>query len=111
MPDSTHPAPDVPARGVHVIPGSAPEGVVPPSTSMATPRPVDQEPEEAAAWADRDPAGYHAAVRRDATAIVDRAAARHRTRTDVWLHRAHAALWGVLVVWLIVGISWWAVSR
>ncbi|NEA21583.1 hypothetical protein [Actinomadura bangladeshensis] len=34
-------SPDVPARGVHVIPGSVPEGVVPPSTSMATPRPDD----------------------------------------------------------------------
>lgn len=32
------PRPDVPARGVHVIPGEIPEGTVPPSTSMATPR-------------------------------------------------------------------------
>ncbi|HEX5568538.1 MAG TPA: hypothetical protein VFY14_16710 [Streptomyces sp.] len=39
MPDPTAPRPDVPARGVHVIPGSVPEGVVPPSTSMATPHP------------------------------------------------------------------------
>ncbi|GAA4225999.1 hypothetical protein GCM10022254_09450 [Actinomadura meridiana] len=37
MPDPTAPRPDVPARGVHVVPGEVPEGQVPPSASMHTP--------------------------------------------------------------------------
>ncbi|HEY9408907.1 MAG TPA: hypothetical protein VIP77_04940 [Jiangellaceae bacterium] len=37
MPDPTPPRPrSTPERGVHVIPGDVPEGVVPPSTSMRT---------------------------------------------------------------------------
>lgn len=42
MPE-TVPRPHVPARGVHVIPGDVPEGVVPPSTSLTpptTPHPI-----------------------------------------------------------------------
>lgn len=39
MPDTTPGPEGTPTRGVHVIPGGVPEGVVPPSASMATPRP------------------------------------------------------------------------
>lgn len=35
------PTGDIPTHGVHVIPGEVPEGIVPPSTSMTTPRPQD----------------------------------------------------------------------
>lgn len=46
MPE-TVPRLDVPARGVHVIPGDVPEGVVPPSTSLTpptTPHPIPDTP-------------------------------------------------------------------
>ncbi|MCP9947215.1 hypothetical protein [Actinomadura madurae] len=60
-----------------------------------TARPVDLPPDVVTAWAACDPAGYYAAVDRDARALVEREA-RHirsarRGRVLAWLRgRRHA---------------------
>lgn len=96
-----------------------------------TPRPIDLPAEDAADRAERDPAGYFAAVHAAAVAEVQDAiewtdernaigraaacaAARRRARRDVWLRRVRVGLWIGLAVGLVVGfvgIGWWAVTH
>lgn len=57
---------DTPTDGVHVIPGEVPEGVVPPSTSTATPEPNVYEANRALfEELDRESAAANAAYDRD----------------------------------------------
>lgn len=75
--------------------------------------PLDLSIEDATAWAERDPAGYHAAVRQAAAEMVDREIARRETRADVWVRRIGIGVSVLLAVWALTGILWvvWTVVR